>query len=67
MAVYSILTDEDTHIDKLVNESGKSSVIINRFGGEVIGYRIYDEKIEKELPLLVRDGITEKPAEGWKN
>ena len=67
MAVYSILTDEETHIDKLVNESGKSSVIINRFGGEVIGYRIYDEKREKELPLLVRDGIREKPAEGWKN
>ena len=67
MAVYSVLTDEETHIDKLVNESGKSSVIINRIGGEVIGYRIYDEKREKELPLLVRDGITEKPAEGWKN
>jgi len=67
MAEYSILTDESLQIDKIINESDKSSIIINRFGGELIGYRIYDKNRGKELPLLYRDGLAEKPSSGWKN
>ena len=67
MAKYSVLTDDSSKIDKLVNETDKSSVIINRFGCEVIGYRIYDKQKGGELLLLVRDGQTGKPKSGWKS
>ena len=67
MALYSVIIDNSSKIDKLINETDKSSVLINRFGGEVIGYRIYDKNRKKEIPLLYRDGLAEKPESGWKN
>jgi len=67
MAEYSVLIDDSSKIDKLINETDKSSVIINRFGAEVIGYRIFDNERGIELPLLHRDGLTEKPESGWKS
>jgi len=65
MAAYSVVLDEKTRIDRLVNETGTSSVTINRYGGEVIGYRI--SRDGDEIPLLYRDGEADKPESGWKN
>ena len=66
MAQYSVKTDDNLLIDKLINETDKSSVTINRFGGEVIGYRILDRDKSTELGLLNHDGLA-KPQDGWKN
>lgn len=67
MAQYSVKTDDNSLIDKLINETDKSSVTINRFGGEIIGYRILDRNKNAELGLLYRDGLAKKPQDGWKN
>ena len=67
MAEYLVKIDDNSLIDRLVNETDKSSVTINRFGGEVIGYRIAGRDKGKEVGLLYRDGLAEKPDDGWKN
>lgn len=67
MAKYSVKLNAKTHLDQLINETDKASVLINRFGCETIGYRILDRKGKRELPLLYRDGEAGLPAAGWKN
>ena len=67
LGLYSVIIDHERKIDRLVNEVDKSEVVLNRFGGEMIGYRIFDAASNRVLPLLYRDAIVETPEVGWKN
>jgi len=64
---YLVVIDNESKIDRLVNETEKSEVLINRYGCEVIGYRIHDSARGLTVPLLWRDGLLEAPEKGWKN
>jgi galactose mutarotase-like enzyme len=69
VATYSVQLDEKTGLDRLVNEIDKASVLINRYGCEVIGYRVFDShpRNEREIPLLYRDGQIAAPSSGWES
>jgi galactose mutarotase-like enzyme len=67
MANYAVKLDDSAHLDRLINETDKSSVLINRIGCETIGYRIFDKQNNRELALLHRDSEVEPPKQGWKN
>ena len=64
---YLVIVDNEKKIDRLINETEKSEVMINRYGCEVIGYRIYDSSKEHAVPLLYRDSQPDPPEKGWKN
>jgi len=54
--------------DRLVNDNEKCSVLIKRFGAEVIGYDVWDEEAGKFLPILWNNGNDSIPFPGaWKN
>lgn len=67
MSVYEIQLDEDSKIDRIVNHQSGASLMLNRLGGELIGYRIRDRKGGREIPLMYRDSLAEPPESGWKN
>jgi len=64
---YVVIIDNERKIDRLVNETEKSEVTINRYGCEVVGYRIQDAARGQSVPLLWRDNQIEAPEKGWKN
>lgn len=64
---HAVIIDHESKIDRLVCETEKSEVLLNRFGGEMIGYRIFDAVRNQVLPLLYRDSVVEPPDKGWKN
>ena len=66
MSSYKVEIDNERKIDLLVNEETGSSVMIDRMGCEVIGYRVKDSS-GREIGLMYRDSQPEKPARGWKN
>ncbi|OGG06116.1 MAG: hypothetical protein A3F83_15390 [Candidatus Glassbacteria bacterium RIFCSPLOWO2_12_FULL_58_11] len=65
MSSYAVKPDDKTKIDLLLDERSGSRVVINRHGGEVIGYRIAGP--QGEIPLLYRDSLAQPPEKGWKN
>ena len=67
MSLYRVESDEQNKLDRLFDDVTGSSVLINRFGGEAIGYRWKNEVTGEVLGLLYRDHETEPPADGWKN
>ena len=67
MSSYRVESDEQNKLDRLFDDVTGSSVLINRFGGEAIGYRWKNEATGEVLGLLYRDHVTEPPADGWKN
>ncbi|MBW7995196.1 MAG: hypothetical protein FVQ81_01235 [Candidatus Glassbacteria bacterium] len=69
MSFYNVKIDNIGKIDILYSDEHNASVMINRHGCEVIGYRITDSrgKKERELGLMYRDSETAPPESGWKN
>ena len=67
MSGYTIETDDKAGIDRIINQQGKSAVMVNRMGGELIGYDVFDPVLNKNLPLLWNNNNPEAPANGWKN
>jgi len=66
MSSYRVETNSERNIDILLNSETGSSVMINRMGCELIGYRIKDSS-GREIGLMYRDSQPEKPEKGWKN
>lgn len=64
---YVVIVDNEKKIDRLVNNTEKSEVMVSRYGGEVVGYRIYDSARDRVVPLLYRDSQPDPPEKGWKN
>lgn len=67
MSSYRVEPDKQRGLDRLIDDTAGSWVLINRLGSELIGYRITDPKSGKEFPLMYRDAVVEPPADGWKN
>ena len=67
MGSFRVEPDEQRGLDRLIDDSAGSWVLINRLGCEVIGYRITEPNSGKEIPLMYRDAQIEPPADGWKN
>ncbi|MFC1544692.1 aldose 1-epimerase family protein [Gemmatimonadota bacterium] len=69
MSDYTVKIDNIGKIDTLYSSSDGASVMINRHGCEVIGYRITDRrrKENRELGLMYRDSEAGPPERGWKN
>lgn len=67
MGSWHVESLEDEGLDTLIDESAGSRATINRFGCDLIGYRITDPKTGQEIPLMWRDSQAEAPADGWKS
>lgn len=68
MPAYAIETDIKPGIDRITNDADKSSVMFNRYGGELIGYDVFDPAKSISLPLLWNNNNPEPPpGGGWKN
>lgn len=67
MGSFSVEHQESEGLDTLIDESAGSRAVINRYGCDLIGYRIKHPKTGQELPLMWRDSQAEPPAEGWKS
>jgi len=69
MSDYTVKIDNISKIDILYSNAAGASVMINRQGCEVIGYRITDRrhKEKRELGLMYRDSEAGPPESGWKN
>ncbi|MEA2062159.1 MAG: hypothetical protein U9P14_00550 [Gemmatimonadota bacterium] len=67
MGSYRVESDQKAGLDSLICETAGSRVLINRFGCEVIGYRVTDPASGKEIPFFYRDWEAQPPADGWKN
>jgi galactose mutarotase-like enzyme len=69
MSAYSVKIDNIRKIDMLYAEDDGASVMINRQGCEVIGYRITDRRKKEDniIGLMYRDSQSEPPEDGWKN
>jgi galactose mutarotase-like enzyme len=65
--MYEIQLDEETKIDRVLNHDLGASLMINRLGAELVGYRVTHQASGREIPLMYRDSITEAPESGWKN
>ena len=66
MSSFKVEINNENNIDLLADKKAGSSVMINRMGCEVIGYRVKDSK-GREIGLMYRDSQAEKPESGWKN
>ncbi len=67
MSVYEIQLDDESKIDRVLNQQSGARLILNRLGAELIGYRIRHRNSGREIPLMYRDSLPEKPESGWKN
>lgn len=67
MSVYEIQLDERSKIDRLLHKRSGTKLMLSRLGAELIGYRIVDQARGREIPLMYRDSVAEKPEAGWKN
>jgi galactose mutarotase-like enzyme len=67
MSPYRVEPDEQRGLDRLIDDNASSWALINRFGCELIGYRITDPASGAEIPLMYRDAEPEPPEDGWKN
>ena len=66
MSSYKVEIDNERNIDLLTDGESGSSVMIDRMGCELIGYRVKDSR-GREIGLMYRDSQAEKPESGWKN
>jgi len=67
MSAYEIQLDEDNKIDRLLHKQSGTKLMLSRLGAELIGYRVFDPIRDREIPLMYRDSIAERPETGWKN
>ncbi len=67
MGAYSVKLDDVRGLDLLVDEQAGATAMINRLGCELIGYRVRDPHDGREVPLMYRDSLANKPERGWKN
>jgi len=67
MSQYEIQLDDESKIDRVLNHRSGARLMLNRLGAELIGYRISDPNSGREIPLMYRDSLAEKPESGWKN
>ncbi len=69
MSAFTVKIDNIRKIDMLCAQDDGASVMINRQGCEVIGYRITDRRKKEDnvVGLMYRDSQIEPPENGWKN
>ena len=67
MSSYKIEKDFQPGIDRLVNKTDGSAVMIKRLGAEVVGYDIRDKKTGKTIPVLWNNNVPEPSGDFlWK-
>jgi galactose mutarotase-like enzyme len=67
MSQYVYRYDEKAGMDIVEHRDHKTGISVRRLGGELISYRIWDEKKKKVIPLMYRDGKWEPEENCWKN
>ncbi len=68
MPNYRVETDIKPGIDRMTNTTDKCSVMFNRYGGELIGYDVFDAPRNITVPLLWNNNNPKPPGDGgWKN
>jgi galactose mutarotase-like enzyme len=68
MKDYRVEKSNTRGLDRIINFRDECTVTLTRFGGEVIGYNVFDSRHKKDLPIMWRNNQMPSPTDGsWKN